>query len=96
MSICSKFFACLAPPITWKMVIKLLSVEDAEGNSSINLCYQERGDCSNYESAFECLQNVTFEEYLKLIITEDACGNPAIQVLGNACDACNGEEEAPR
>lgn len=88
MSICPKLIGCFTPHVNWKALINLLTVEDAEGNQFFNICYNDRADCRTYESAFECLQNISFEEILKLIIVEDECGHPAINVVANICEEC--------
>ena len=88
MSVCDKLIGCFTPHVNWKALLNLLTVEDDEGNQFFNICYNDRGDCEDYESAFSCLQDATLEEVLKLIVSEDECGHPALQVLANICEEC--------
>jgi len=88
MSYCPRFFNCLNGNADLESVIKTLSVKDDDGNEFINICYTDRGNCNDYEMAFECLQDATLEDILELIIGEDDCGRPAINVLANICQDC--------
>lgn len=95
MSVCDKLIGCFTPHVSWKALINLLTVEDAEGNQFFNICYNDRGSCREYEQAYECIQDWTLEQVLKLIIVEDECGNPAIQVLANICEECEEDIQGP-
>jgi len=72
---------------------------DSNGNKFINICYNDRGACTDgrgnatYESAFECLVDASFSDVLELIVGEDECGNPNINVLANICDECTSQED---
>ena len=92
-SICERFFSCPTVPIKWDVLLKLVSVADADADEYINICYHDRDECDDYEQAFDCIQDWTLEQILKKIIKNDDCGNPAIQVLANICTACEDEEE---
>jgi len=88
MSHCANFFNCLNGNVDWKSVIKALTVKDDDNNEFINICYTDRGDCDNYDMAFDCLQDATLEDILELITGEDECGRPAINALANICQTC--------
>ena len=85
--VCDRYFGCLDGAM-WQAIIKALSVKDADGNTSLGICYNERLDCENYESAFSCLQDATFLQILKLITGTDECGRPVINVLGDILEEC--------
>lgn len=86
--VCNRYFDCLNGSELWKSIIKSLVLEDADGNQSVNICYNERLDCENYEPAFSCLQDANFQQILRLIIGEDECGRPAINVLCDVLCEC--------
>ncbi len=66
----------------------LLLLQDLDKNEFLNINYTERNLCDDYEPAFECIQDATFEEILRLILVEDECGRCSLNVLGNVCDLC--------
>lgn len=62
--------------------------QDSDNTIYLNLKFNEKEQCDDYEAAFECLQDVTAEEIAKLLIVEDDCGKCSINILANICDVC--------
>ena len=63
--------------------------QDDDGTIYLNLKFNEKEQCDDYESAFECLQDVTLEGIAKLLLVEDDCGVCSINILANICDVCD-------
>jgi len=90
MSVKTLCFDCQTPleiPDALRSVIR----QDADGSVYINVVFNERGSCGEYESAYGCNEVPTLEEIFRGTIAEDECGMCGINILIN-CDIC---DEAP-
>lgn len=68
--------------------LKLVMQQDSDNTIYLNVKFNEKEQCDDYEAAFDCLHDMTLEEILKLLIVEDDCGNCSINILANVCDVC--------
>lgn len=83
-------------PITIPEALKMVMRQDSDNTVYLNIKFNEKEQCDDYEMAFSCLEDMTIEEMLKTIIVEDDCGKCAINILANVCDVCGfGEVEVP-
>ena len=91
----STFTLCIdcLTPITIPEAFKTVMRQDDDGTIYLNLKFNEKEQCDDYEAAFGCLQDVTLEGLAKLIIVEDDCGYCALNILANICDVCGFTEE---
>jgi len=95
MSVFTVCFDCHTP-LTIPQELKSVMWQDADGSIYLNVKFNEKEQCDDYEAAFECLHDVTLEEMIRKLIVEDDCGNCAVNILANICDVCGfGEVEAP-
>ena len=75
-------------PITVPEALKQVMRQDDDGSVYLNIKFNEKEQCDDYEAGIDCLIDVSLEEMLKLIIVEDDCGKCAISILANICDVC--------
>ena len=94
MSLQTLCIGCLTP-ITIPEALSQVMWQDSDGSVYLNIKFNEKEQCDDYEAGIDCLQDVTLEEMLKLIIVEDDCGNCSISILANICDVCDfvGQEQ---
>lgn len=86
MSVKTLCFDCQTPlkiPEALRGVIR----QDSDGSVYINIVFNERGSCGEYESAYSCNEVPTLEEIFAGTIVEDECGMCGINILIN-CDIC--------
>jgi len=83
-----KIIGCLTPPVEWRTMFKLLGLKDSDDNTAINVYYSEQANCDNFEAAYDCLIDLSFEEVLRLLLVEDKCGRPSINLIGVICAGC--------
>jgi len=84
-----KVFDCPNMPIKIPDVLKSVMRVDSDGSVYVNIKFNEKEQCDDYEKAWDCNANVPLEEMVKMIIVEDDCGKPAINVIANICDVCD-------
>lgn len=87
MSIFTLCIPC-ASPITVPEALKMVMRQDDDGSIYLNVKFNEKEQCDDYESAFDCMQDLPVEDMLRNIIVEDDCGKCAINILANICDVC--------
>jgi hypothetical protein len=90
MSVKTLCLGCLTPikiPEDLRGVIR----QDTDGSVYINVVFNERGSCGEYEAAYGCHENPTLAEIFHSTIVEDECGQCGVNILIN-CDIC---DEAP-
>ena len=87
----SVFTLCIPcqTPITIPEALKLVMRQDSDGSIYLNIKFNEKEQCDDYEAAFDCLQDTPVEDMLKNLIVEDDCGKCAINILANICDVCD-------
>ena len=86
----STFTLCIdcLTPVTVPEALKQVMRQDSDNTVYLNIKFNEKEQCDDYEPAIGCLHDVTLEELLKLIIVEDDCGKCSINILANVCDVC--------
>lgn len=87
MSVKTLCFDC-ATPLDIPDALRSVMRQDSDGSVYLNVVFNERGSCSEYSSAYDCLQNPTLEEIFHATIVQDECGLCGINILVN-CDICD-------
>ena len=90
MSVKTLCFDCQTPVVIPE-VLRGIMRQDTDGTIYLNIVFNERGSCGEYESAYDCLESPTLEEIFAGTIVEDECGQCGINILVN-CDICDEEQ----
>ena len=94
MSVFLKVFDCPLDVLKIPDVLRAVMRVDADGSVYINVKFNEKEQCDDYELAFDCNAQLPLEEMVKTLIVYDDCGKPALNILANICDVCDlGAEE---
>lgn len=88
MSLFDECIGCLEQPITFETILRLIIVKDDDDSYYLNLKFNEKEQCDDYEPAAECASHTTAEELIRRLIVEDDCDMCALNVLANICDVC--------
>jgi len=89
MSEFTKCMGCLEQPVTWEDILKMVIFKDSDDSYYLNLKFNEKEQCDDYEPAVVCGANQSATELFAQTIVEDDCGNCAINFIANICDACD-------
>ena len=87
MSVKTLCFDCQTPVVIPEVLRRIMR-QDSDGAIYVNIVFNERGSCGEYESAYTCLEYPTLEEIIAGTIVEDECGTCGINILVN-CDICD-------
>lgn len=93
MSVFVKIFDCPNFPLKIPDILKAVMRVDSDGSVYINVKFNEKEQCDDYELAYDCNASLPLVEMLKQLIVEDDCGVPAINIIANICDVCGFVEE---
>ena len=63
--------------------------QDSDNSVYLNIKFNEKEQCDDYSSAFDCLQDIPLEDVLSTLIVEDDCGKCSINIIANVCDVCD-------
>lgn len=88
MSTFTECIGCLDQPITLETLFRLTVVKDSDDSYYLNLKFNEKEQCEDYEPAAGCASDTTVEELLRRLVVEDDCGNCAWNILANICNVC--------
>lgn len=88
MSIFTACIPCNVPVTIPEMWGKVLW-QDSDNTIYLNIKFNEKEQCDDYENVIECAANMPLEDMLARLIVEDDCGNCAINIIANICDVCD-------
>ena len=88
MSVFVKIFDCPLDVVKIPDVLRAVMRVDEDGSVYINVKFNEKEQCDDYELAWDCNATLPLEEMIKTLIVEDDCGKPALNILANICDVC--------
>lgn len=89
MSTFTECIGCLEQPITWETILRLIIVKDSDDSYYLNLKFNEKEQCDDYDPAASCESMDTAKELVTRLLVEDDCGFCSLNILANICDACS-------
>ena len=89
MSVFTECIGCLEQEVTLATLLRLTVLVDSDGSHYLNLKFNEKEQCDDYDPVPNCESPLSVENILKRLIVEDDCGYCAWNIVANICDACS-------